>query len=147
MPSALARPSMIGQVRGLLVMARLSCKLAMLPPDPAGRLFICAQNGLSGALRQAGEAHIGSRRKFRHILATNLRRGRKRRMIGGDPPSVFAVGAFHTLVALLRLEAQRRDWPRIEPPYADRLVGFFAITVRPVLDPLQRFVDLLDELA
>ena len=32
MPSALTRPSMIGQVRGLLVMARLSCRLAMLPP-------------------------------------------------------------------------------------------------------------------
>src|SRR5579859_98419 len=29
MPSTLTRPSMIGQVRGLLVMARLSCKLAM----------------------------------------------------------------------------------------------------------------------
>src|SRR5580704_11310203 len=34
MPSALTRPSTIGQVRGLLVMARLSCRLAMLPPRP-----------------------------------------------------------------------------------------------------------------
>src|ERR1700719_3967420 len=32
MPSALTRPSTIGQVRGLLVMARLSRRLAMLPP-------------------------------------------------------------------------------------------------------------------
>src|SRR5580692_8079879 len=31
-PSALTRPSMIGQMRGLLVMARLSRRLAMLPP-------------------------------------------------------------------------------------------------------------------
>src|SRR5579862_3735409 len=32
MPSALTLPSTIGQVRGLLVMARLSCRLATLPP-------------------------------------------------------------------------------------------------------------------
>ena len=61
--------------------------------------------------------------------------------------SVFAVGALQPLVPLLRLEAQGRDRPRIEPANPDRLVGFFAIAIGPALDPLQRLVNLDDELA
>ena len=61
--------------------------------------------------------------------------------------SFVAVGALHALVTLLRLEAQRRDGPRLEPAQADRLVGFLAIAVAAVLDALQRRVDLGDELA
>src|SRR5580704_7308282 len=50
MPSALARPSMIGQVRGLLVMARLSCKLAIVSPLDGQRSC--------GVELHAGHAHV-----------------------------------------------------------------------------------------
>ena len=48
---------------------------------------------------------------------------------------------------LLRLQAQGRDRPRLEPSQADRLVGFLAIAVGAFLYPPQGFVDLADQLA
>src|SRR5258708_38584778 len=42
--------------------------------------------------------------------------------------SIVAVGAFHALVALLRLEAQRGDGAGFQATDADRLRGFLAIT-------------------
>src|SRR5690606_15086761 len=50
------------------------------------------------------------------------------------------------LATLLRLDAQRRDRPRFEPAQADLVAGLLAVAVRAVLDPLQRSVDLLQEL-
>src|SRR5258708_10377111 len=61
--------------------------------------------------------------------------------------SIVAVGAFHALVALLRLEAQRGDGAGFQATDADRLVGFLAIAVAAVLDAHQRRVDLGDQLA
>src|SRR5258708_35584506 len=58
--------------------------------------------------------------------------------------SIVAVGAFHALVALLRLEAQRGDGAGFQATDADRLVGFLAIPVAAVLDAPQRRVDLVD---
>jgi len=61
--------------------------------------------------------------------------------------SIVAMRAFHALVALLRLEAERGDGARFEATDADRLVRLLAIAVAPVLDAQQRRVDLGDELA
>ena len=61
--------------------------------------------------------------------------------------SVLAVGTFQTLVALLRLEAQRSDRTCVEATDADRLIGLLAIAVSPIFDPLQSLVDLGNELA
>src|SRR5580692_7393239 len=61
--------------------------------------------------------------------------------------SILAMGTFQTLVALLRLEAQRGDRTRVEPADADRLIGLLAIAVSPIFDPLQSLVDLGNELA
>src|SRR5258708_15319338 len=59
--------------------------------------------------------------------------------------SIVAVGAFHALVALLRLEAQRGDGAGFQATDADRLVGFLAIPVAAVLDAHHRRVDLRDQ--
>ena len=50
-------------------------------------------------------------------------------------------------MALLGLDAQGGDRARIEPFQADRLPGFFAITVSAVVEPGDRRVDLGDQLA
>src|ERR1700741_4566975 len=55
--------------------------------------------------------------------------------------------AFHALVALLRLEAERGDGACLEAANADRLVRLLAIAVAAVLDAQQRRVDLGNELA
>ena len=51
------------------------------------------------------------------------------------------------LVHFLRLEAQRRDRPCIETRDPDGVARLFAIAVSAILDPLQRGVDLADQLA
>src|SRR6185437_2544712 len=61
--------------------------------------------------------------------------------------SVFAVRALAALVALLRLQAQGRDRPRVEPAPTDRLCRHFAIAVGAILDPRQRLVDLRHQFA
>ena len=48
--------------------------------------------------------------------------------------------AFAPLVAFLRLEAQRRDRPRVQPLQRDRLAGRLAIAVLAVVDTPQRGV-------
>src|SRR5260370_7135228 len=60
--------------------------------------------------------------------------------------SIVAVGAFHALVALLRLEAQRGDGAGFQATDADRLVCFLPIAVAAVLDAHQPRVDSLDNL-
>src|SRR3546814_4643031 len=63
------------------------------------------------------------------------------------PGSVVAVGPLHSLGSFLGFQAQRRDGTSFQPPQADRLVGFLAVAIGTVLDPLQRGVDLADQLA
>ena len=50
-------------------------------------------------------------------------------------------------MALLRLHRQRRYGAGLQPLQRDRLAGLLAIAVGVVLDPLQRRVDLGDQLA
>src|SRR5690606_23798975 len=68
------------------------------------------------------------------------------------PHSLFpARSVAHLLLAMfptfLRVEAQGRDRARVEAVDADLLVGFLAEAVTPFLDPLERLVDLGDQLA
>ena len=53
----------------------------------------------------------------------------------------------HALVPLLRLDRHRGDRARLQAAQADRLAGLLAKAVGAVLDPLQRLVDLGDQLA
>ena len=57
------------------------------------------------------------------------------------------MGALHALVTLLRLDRQGGDRPCLEPADANRLVGFLAIPVSADIEPVQRLVDLRDQLA
>jgi hypothetical protein len=50
-------------------------------------------------------------------------------------------------VAFLRLDGERRDRAGVQPLQRDRLAGLLAITVGSLLDPLQRRIDLGDQLA
>jgi hypothetical protein len=61
--------------------------------------------------------------------------------------SVVAVDALAALVALLGLDGEGCDRSGIEALEADRLAGLLAVTVRAILDSLQRSVDLRNELA
>src|SRR5579871_389235 len=61
--------------------------------------------------------------------------------------SFVAINALAPLMALLRLDRKRGDRPRLKSLERDRLAGFLAIAVSPVLDPLQSGVDLGNELA
>ena len=61
--------------------------------------------------------------------------------------SVVPVDPLVALVALLRLERQRGDGPRLQALEGDRLPGLLAIAVGAVLDPRERGIDLGDELA
>src|SRR5580692_12138059 len=60
---------------------------------------------------------------------------------------IVAIDALAAFVALLRLDRQRRDRPRLEPLDGDRLAGLLAIAVGAGLDARQRRVDLGDQLA
>ena len=66
---------------------------------------------------------------------------------GGDQNSIVAVNPLAALVAFLRLDRQRGDGPRIQPPQADRIARLLAIAIGAVIDPLQRRLDLRDQLA
>ena len=61
--------------------------------------------------------------------------------------SVVAVNPLTALVALLGVDAQGGDGPGFEPAQADWVAGLLAVPVRARLDPLQRGVDLDDQLA
>ena len=50
-------------------------------------------------------------------------------------------------MALLGLDTQGRDGPGFQPFEANGLGSFLAETVGPILDPLQRLIDLVDQLA
>src|SRR5687767_3724287 len=60
--------------------------------------------------------------------------------------SVVAHRALEPLVALLRLDAERRDRPRLEPADADGLAGLLAIAVGALFDAAQGRVDLGENL-
>src|SRR6476646_8654172 len=60
---------------------------------------------------------------------------------------LVAIDLLAFLVALLRLDRERRDRARLQPLQRDRLAGLLAIAVGVVLDALQRRVDLGDQLA
>ncbi len=62
-------------------------------------------------------------------------------------PSIVPVHPLAPLVAFLRLDRQRGDWTGVKPPEADRFACLLAIAVGAVVDPLQRRVDLRDQLA
>src|SRR5713226_7210870 len=68
------------------------------------------------------------------------------RSIRATDRSIVAVDALAPLVALLGLDRQGRDRPRFQAPQRDRLTGLFAKPVGPVLDALQRSIDLGDQL-
>src|SRR5947207_1399193 len=65
----------------------------------------------------------------------------------GAQTLLAAIHLFAFLVALLRLDRERRDRARLQPLQRDRLAGLLAIAVGVVLDALQRRVDLGDQLA
>src|SRR5438094_7463929 len=67
--------------------------------------------------------------------------------LGRPAALLVAVGPLHALVALLRLDRQRCDRPRLKPADADRLVGLLAIPVGAGVEPRQCGVDLRDQLA
>src|ERR1700681_1447868 len=60
---------------------------------------------------------------------------------------LVAIDFLAFLVAFLRLYRERGDRARLQPLQRDRLAGLLAIAVGVVLDPLQRRVDLGDQLA
>src|SRR6476659_6906758 len=61
--------------------------------------------------------------------------------------SFLAVDLLAALVALLRLQGQRSDRPRVEALQSDRLSRLLAIAVSTVLDACQGRVDFGDKLA
>src|SRR5438552_11157510 len=61
--------------------------------------------------------------------------------------SIVPIHSLAALVALLRLDRERRDRARFEPLERDRLAGLLAIAVGAVVDALDRGVDLGDQLA
>src|SRR5580704_4190277 len=60
---------------------------------------------------------------------------------------IVAIDALAALVTFLRFDGKRGDRARLEPLDRDRLSGFLAVAVGAVFDPLQRRVDLGDQLA
>src|SRR5205085_12224787 len=66
---------------------------------------------------------------------------------GSAELSVVAVGSLHSLVTLLRLDAEGGDRPGFEAADADRFVSFFAKPVGAVIDPVKRRVYFGDQLA
>src|SRR5215470_20039640 len=59
--------------------------------------------------------------------------------------SVVAVRPFHSLVPLLRLDAEGSDGPRFEAADTDRFVCLLTIAVGAVVDAMERRVDLGDQ--
>ncbi len=58
-----------------------------------------------------------------------------------------AVHLLATLVHFLGFQGERGDGPGIEAGDANRIAGFLAVAVGAILDPLERGVDLADQLA
>src|SRR5580698_8211527 len=57
-----------------------------------------------------------------------------------------AINSLAALVAFLGFNRQRRDWPCFQPLDRDWIAGLFAEAVGALFDPLQRRVDLRDQL-
>ena len=57
--------------------------------------------------------------------------------------SVVAVDALVPFVLFLGMQAERGNWPRLQPAQVDRLVRLDTVTVGTVLDPAKRRLDLL----
>ena len=104
--------------------------------------------GGAGQSRDAGRGHAGARLQelpdgvvALHACSrspTPTRSSISRSCRGGSRPLpgyFVAVDALAPLVALLRLDAQGRDRPGIEPLQADRLAGLLAIAVSAVVEP------------
>ena len=71
------------------------------------------------------------------------------RTLWTDLTSLRFLDAAHVkdLVALLRLDTEGGDRPGFETANADRLVGLLAIAVGTVVNPVERRIDLRDQLA
>src|SRR5690242_18178453 len=92
------------------------------------------------------------RRRYRPARRCQCGSKIRSRMIDGPPTRgphdlVIAIDALATLVAFLSFDREGGNRPRFEPLERDRLAGLLAITVGAVLDPLQRSIDLGDQLA
>ena len=61
--------------------------------------------------------------------------------------SIVAINALATLVPLLRFNRQCGDRTCFQATQRDRLAGFLAIAVGPVIDPCQGLIDLSDQFA
>ena len=68
-------------------------------------------------------------------------------MPASRPTSVVAIDPLAPLVALLGLDGKRRNRPCLQAAERNRLAGLLAVTISAVVDPLQRRVDLGDQLA
>src|SRR5712691_7134034 len=85
-------------------------------------------------------------RRVSESLTRGPDRGRPEACSPG-PGLLVAVGAFHPLVSLLRLDRQGGDRARLEPSDADRLIGLLAKPVGAAVEPGEGGVDLGDQLA
>ena len=60
---------------------------------------------------------------------------------------IVAVRLFQALVTLLRLKTQRRIRTRLQAGNGNRLAGFLAKAVLPVVNAFNRLIDFVDQLA
>src|SRR5262249_4340501 len=86
-------------------------------------------------------------RTSRGLAQRAATRQRPHRLQSAVAVVAIAVLPLAALTALLRFDTQSGDRPRLEALDADLLSCLEAVAVRAVLDPLDRFVDLADELA
>src|SRR5204862_237023 len=61
--------------------------------------------------------------------------------------SIVPINPLAPLMALLGLHREGGDRPGLQALDPDRLAGFLAIAVSPVVDPVQCSIDLIDQLA
>ena len=101
-----------------------------------------AQSGSGLADRTAHPHFANAHAGYRRQAPQSSRYTRSRRallLLSGalESPSIVAVDPLAPLVALLRLDRQRRDRAGFEPAQRDRLAGFLAIAVGAVVDALR----------
>src|SRR5688572_21730558 len=93
----------------------------------------------------AGDGHW--RRLIRTAGLPYLNQGAETKKAPPGALLFVAIDPLAALVALLRLDRQRGDWPGIQALQVDRLARLLAIAIGAVVDSLQRRVDLADQLA
>ena len=76
-----------------------------------------------------------------------MKKGALRRLLAGIRGLLFAVELLLHLPALLRLDAEGGGRTGQQPLDPDRLAGLLAVAVGAIVDPRQRLVDLLQQLA